>query len=122
MVRVNLPAGVYSKNYGPELADCNTTVWNPLGDGLSYEDFNFPIFSLHEDDDTNIIRKVWCLASGEGALMALTCCRISVLPPAVLPGSQRRHEQQRPPVPAVRHAALLPHACRQRHSDLHEAH
>nr|XP_023688388.1 nicastrin [Paramormyrops kingsleyae] len=55
----NQGTGVYSKNYGPELADCNTTVWNPLGDGLSYEDFNFPIFSLHEDNDTDIIRKCY---------------------------------------------------------------
>ncbi|KAJ8409795.1 hypothetical protein AAFF_G00218540 [Aldrovandia affinis] len=53
----NEGSGVYSSSYGPELAGCNTTVWNPLGNGLSYEDFSFPIFSLREDNETEVIRK-----------------------------------------------------------------
>ncbi|XP_035287420.1 nicastrin [Anguilla anguilla] len=53
----NEGSGVYSDSYGPDLAGCNGTVWNPLGNGLSYEDFNFPIFSLKEDNETEVIRK-----------------------------------------------------------------
>ncbi|XP_063073094.1 nicastrin [Engraulis encrasicolus] len=49
--------GVYSDSYGPRLADCNGTVWNPLGNGLSFEDFKFPIFSMKEDNQTEVIRK-----------------------------------------------------------------
>uniref|UniRef100_A0A6Q2ZKE1 Nicastrin n=1 Tax=Esox lucius TaxID=8010 RepID=A0A6Q2ZKE1_ESOLU len=45
----NENTGVYSDTYGPHLAHCNTTVWNPLGNGLSYEEFDFPVFSLKED-------------------------------------------------------------------------
>ncbi|MEQ2185533.1 hypothetical protein GOODEAATRI_019161, partial [Goodea atripinnis] len=54
----NENSGVYSENYGPGLAHCNTTVWNPLGNGLSYEEFDFPIFSLKDDNDTQLIRQL----------------------------------------------------------------
>lgn len=40
------------------MAHCNVTVWNPLGNGLSYEEFDFPIFSLKDDNETQIIRQV----------------------------------------------------------------
>ncbi|KAI1901201.1 hypothetical protein AGOR_G00031860 [Albula goreensis] len=53
----NEGSGVYSDSYGPELAHCNRTVWNPLGNGLSYEDFSFPVFSLKDDNETEVIRK-----------------------------------------------------------------
>uniref|UniRef100_A0AAY4BVM8 Nicastrin n=1 Tax=Denticeps clupeoides TaxID=299321 RepID=A0AAY4BVM8_9TELE len=53
----NQHTGVYSDSYGPGLADCNVTVWNPLGNGLSFEDFKFPIFSLKDDNQTEAIRK-----------------------------------------------------------------
>ncbi|XP_018613565.1 nicastrin [Scleropages formosus] len=53
----NQNSGVYSDSYGPELAGCNVTVWNPLGNSLSYEDFRFPIFSLHEGEEADVIRK-----------------------------------------------------------------
>lgn len=52
------PSGVYSENYDPALAHCNVTVWNPEGSGLSYEEFDFPIFSLKDDNDTQVIRQV----------------------------------------------------------------
>ncbi|XP_015255039.1 PREDICTED: nicastrin [Cyprinodon variegatus] len=55
----NENTGVYSENYGPSLAHCNTTEWNPLGNGLSYEDFDFPIFSLKDDNDTQVIRQCY---------------------------------------------------------------
>lgn len=52
------PSGVYSEDYDPALAHCNVTVWNPLGNGLSYEEYDFPIFSMKDDNDTQIIRQV----------------------------------------------------------------
>ncbi|MCI4390858.1 hypothetical protein PGIGA_G00127770 [Pangasianodon gigas] len=55
----NQNTGVYTENYGPELANCSATVWNPLGNGLSYEDFPFPIFSLDNDNETQVIRKCY---------------------------------------------------------------
>ncbi|XP_069044612.1 nicastrin [Lepisosteus oculatus] len=53
----NEATGVYSEKYGPELAHCNQTVWNPLGNGLSYEDFPFPVFMLHDDNETAVVKK-----------------------------------------------------------------
>ncbi|XP_035025891.2 nicastrin [Hippoglossus stenolepis] len=55
----NENSGVYSETYDPVLANCNTTVWNPLGNGLSYEEFDFPIFSLKDDNDTQVIRQCY---------------------------------------------------------------
>ncbi|XP_044076680.1 nicastrin [Siniperca chuatsi] len=55
----NENTGVYSENYDPALAHCNVTVWNPLGNGLSYEEFDFPIFSLKDDNDTQVIRQCY---------------------------------------------------------------
>ncbi|XP_029310009.1 LOW QUALITY PROTEIN: nicastrin [Cottoperca gobio] len=55
----NENTGVYSEHYDPELAHCNVTVWNPLGNGLSYEEFDFPIFSMKENKDTRVIRKCY---------------------------------------------------------------
>ncbi|XP_040910526.1 nicastrin [Toxotes jaculatrix] len=55
----NENSGVYSQTYGPAMANCNVTVWNPLGNGLSYEEFDFPIFSLKDDNDTEIIRQCY---------------------------------------------------------------
>ncbi|KAL0966300.1 hypothetical protein UPYG_G00293580 [Umbra pygmaea] len=51
--------GVYSDTYGPDYAHCNQTVWNPLGNGLSYEDFDFPVFSLKEDNGTEVIKQCY---------------------------------------------------------------
>uniref|UniRef100_G3Q0Q5 Nicastrin n=1 Tax=Gasterosteus aculeatus aculeatus TaxID=481459 RepID=G3Q0Q5_GASAC len=53
----NENTGVYTEKYDPALAHCNVTVWNPLGSGLSYEEFDFPIFSLKDDNDTKVIRQ-----------------------------------------------------------------
>uniref|UniRef100_A0A8C7GWD8 Nicastrin n=1 Tax=Oncorhynchus kisutch TaxID=8019 RepID=A0A8C7GWD8_ONCKI len=55
----NENTGVYSDNYGPNLAHCNTTVWNPRGNGLSYEEFDFPVFSLKEDNETEFIKQCY---------------------------------------------------------------
>ncbi|XP_041849097.1 nicastrin [Melanotaenia boesemani] len=55
----NENTGVYSESYDPALAHCNTTVWNPLGNGLSYEEYDFPIFSLKDDNDTQLIRQCY---------------------------------------------------------------
>ncbi|KTG37663.1 hypothetical protein cypCar_00045052, partial [Cyprinus carpio] len=54
----NQNTDVYSESYGSELANCNVTVWNPLGNGLSYEDFSFPVFALKDENQTQVIRKV----------------------------------------------------------------
>ncbi|XP_051557452.1 nicastrin isoform X1 [Myxocyprinus asiaticus] len=55
----NQNTGVYSGSYGPELANCNVTVWNPLGNGLSYEDFAFPVFALNDENQTEVIRQCY---------------------------------------------------------------
>lgn len=54
------PIGVYSESYDPALAHCNVTVWNPLGNGLSYEEYDFPMFSLKDDNNTQAIKQVIC--------------------------------------------------------------
>lgn len=53
----NQNTGVYSA--GSEFANCNGTVWNPLGNGLSYEDFTFPVFALKDENQTQVIRKCY---------------------------------------------------------------
>ncbi|KAA0719584.1 Nicastrin Precursor [Triplophysa tibetana] len=55
----NQNTGVYSASYGPSYADCNVTLWNPLGNGLSYEDFGFPVFALKDENQTEVIRKCY---------------------------------------------------------------
>ncbi|XP_073704472.1 nicastrin [Garra rufa] len=55
----NQNTGVYSERSAPELANCNTTVWNPFGNGLSYEDFAFPVFALKDENQTQVIRKCY---------------------------------------------------------------
>lgn len=51
---------MYSESYDPALAHCNVTMWNPLGNGLSYEEYDFPMFSLKDDNDTQAIKQVIC--------------------------------------------------------------
>ncbi|XP_057244305.1 nicastrin-like [Malurus melanocephalus] len=67
--------GVYSEDYGPQFSHCNGSVWNPLGSGLSYEQFPFPIFLLEDDNETEVIKQMdshsffWNVAPGaEGAV------------------------------------------------------
>ncbi|XP_068427765.1 nicastrin [Clinocottus analis] len=55
----NENTGVYTESYDPAMARCKVTVWNPLGTGLSYEEFDFPIFALKEDNDTQVIRQCY---------------------------------------------------------------
>ncbi|XP_041660151.1 nicastrin [Cheilinus undulatus] len=55
----NENTGVYTETYDPALAHCNVTMWNPLGNGLSYEEYDFPIFSLKDDNDTQVIRQCY---------------------------------------------------------------
>ncbi|KAF7648454.1 hypothetical protein LDENG_00156850 [Lucifuga dentata] len=55
----NENTGVYSETYGPSMSHCNVTTWNPFGNGLSYEEFDFPIFSLKDDNDTQLIRQCY---------------------------------------------------------------
>ncbi|XP_071346885.1 nicastrin [Trachinotus anak] len=55
----NENTGVYSDTYDPAMANCKVTVWNHLGNGLSYEEFDFPIFSLKDDNDTQAIRQCY---------------------------------------------------------------
>ncbi|XP_038860142.1 nicastrin-like [Salvelinus namaycush] len=55
----NENTGVYTETYDHNLAHCNTTVWNPRGNGLSYEEFDFPVFSLKEDNETEIIKQCY---------------------------------------------------------------
>nr|XP_012420506.1 PREDICTED: nicastrin isoform X2 [Odobenus rosmarus divergens] len=49
--------GIYSNSYGPEFAHCREIQWNPLGDGLAYEDFSFPIFLLEDENETKVIKQ-----------------------------------------------------------------
>ncbi|NXD46101.1 NICA protein, partial [Copsychus sechellarum] len=49
--------GLYSEQHGPQFAHCNGSVWNPLGSGVSYEDFPFPIFLLQDANETEVIKE-----------------------------------------------------------------
>uniref|UniRef100_A0A8C5R2T5 Nicastrin n=1 Tax=Leptobrachium leishanense TaxID=445787 RepID=A0A8C5R2T5_9ANUR len=42
--------GLYTDDNGSQYTHCNKTTWNPLGNGISYEDFEFPniLFSLSQ--------------------------------------------------------------------------
>uniref|UniRef100_A0ABI7WV13 Nicastrin n=1 Tax=Felis catus TaxID=9685 RepID=A0ABI7WV13_FELCA len=51
--------GIYSNSYGPEFAHCREIPWNPLGDGLAYEDFSFPIFLLEDENETKVIKQCY---------------------------------------------------------------
>ncbi|KAG2457549.1 NICA protein, partial [Polypterus senegalus] len=53
----NDKSSVYSNSYGEEYAHCNKTVWNPLGNDLSYEDFHFPIFMMQDENETEVVKK-----------------------------------------------------------------
>lgn len=55
----NENTGVYTESYDPAFAHCNRTMWNPFGNGLSYEAFDFPIFSLKDDNETQVIRQCY---------------------------------------------------------------
>lgn len=55
----NENTGVYTDAYDPAMARCNVTLWNPLGSGLSYEAFDFPIFSMKDDNDTQVIQQCY---------------------------------------------------------------
>ena len=57
------PSGIYSNSYGPEFAHCREIPWNPLGDGLAYEDFSFPIFLLEDENETKVIKQVTAASS-----------------------------------------------------------
>ncbi|XP_004639987.1 nicastrin [Octodon degus] len=51
--------GIYSNSYGSEFAHCKEKPWNPLGNGLAYEDFSFPIFLLEDEDETKVIKQCY---------------------------------------------------------------
>ncbi|XP_053331183.1 nicastrin [Spea bombifrons] len=51
--------GVYTSDHGAQYAHCNKTVWNPLGNGFSYEDFEFPIFLLQDENETEVIKQCY---------------------------------------------------------------
>ncbi|XP_018086995.1 nicastrin isoform X2 [Xenopus laevis] len=51
--------GLYTSDHGSQYAHCNNITWNPLGTGLSYEEFQFPIFLLREENETEVIRQCY---------------------------------------------------------------
>ncbi|XP_063803017.1 nicastrin isoform X2 [Pseudophryne corroboree] len=51
--------GLYNSDHGSQYAHCNGTVWNPLGNGFSYEDFEFPIFLLRDENETEVIKQCY---------------------------------------------------------------
>ncbi len=72
-------SGVYSETYGSDLANCNVTEWNPLGNGLSYEDFAFPVFALKDENQTQVIRKVCvCVCVCVSVSLSLRCVCVSL--------------------------------------------
>lgn len=75
------PSGVYSESYDPDLAHCKKTVWNPLGNSLSYEEFDFPIFSMKDDNDTQVIRQVITVQRAQVKGQTDEICPISYLNP-----------------------------------------
>uniref|UniRef100_A0A4X2JZM1 Nicastrin n=1 Tax=Vombatus ursinus TaxID=29139 RepID=A0A4X2JZM1_VOMUR len=51
--------GIYSNSYGSEYAHCKKLRWNPEGNGLAYEDFDFPIFLLEDENETQVIKQCY---------------------------------------------------------------
>ncbi|XP_069583490.1 nicastrin isoform X1 [Ranitomeya imitator] len=51
--------GLYSSKHGSQYSHCNGTLWNPLGSGMSYEDFQFPIFLLQDENETEVIKQCY---------------------------------------------------------------
>ncbi|XP_007481708.1 nicastrin isoform X2 [Monodelphis domestica] len=51
--------GIYSNSYGSEYAHCKEGNWNQLGNGLAYEDFDFPIFLLEDENETQVIKQCY---------------------------------------------------------------
>ncbi|KAM8920671.1 nicastrin [Pelodytes ibericus] len=51
--------GVYTSDHGSQYAHCNKTTWNPLGNGFSYDDFEFPIFLLRNENETEVIKECY---------------------------------------------------------------
>ncbi|MEE6491504.1 hypothetical protein FKM82_016240 [Ascaphus truei] len=51
--------GVYTSDHGLQYAHCNGTLWNQQGNGLSYEDFQFPIFLLQDKNETEVIKQCY---------------------------------------------------------------
>lgn len=72
--------GLYSLNYGPEYAHCNETLWNPEGNGLSYDDFPFPVFMLKDENETQVIRQCYKDHNHprEGAAPAFPLCAMQL--------------------------------------------
>ncbi|NWT85093.1 NICA protein, partial [Lanius ludovicianus] len=73
--------GVYSEDYGPQFAHCNGSVWNPLGSGLSYEDFPFPIFLLEDANETEVIKECFRAHNlpGPGSVPSFPLCAMQLL-------------------------------------------
>ncbi|XP_056400877.1 nicastrin isoform X2 [Hyla sarda] len=51
--------GLYTDDHGSQYSHCNGSLWNPLGSGMSYEDFQFPIFLLEDDNETEVIKQCY---------------------------------------------------------------
>ncbi|XP_040267358.1 nicastrin isoform X2 [Bufo bufo] len=51
--------GLYTDHHGSQYSHCNGTLWNPLGSGMSYEDFEFPVFLLQDENETEVIRQCY---------------------------------------------------------------
>ncbi|KAG8449964.1 hypothetical protein GDO86_016592, partial [Hymenochirus boettgeri] len=51
--------GVYTSDHGSQYAHCNNMTWNPLGNELSYNDFQFPIFLLQDENETEVIKQCY---------------------------------------------------------------
>ncbi|XP_070549321.1 nicastrin-like isoform X2 [Ptychodera flava] len=45
--------GLYTENKHPDYSHCKKTEWNPLGSGLSFEDYDFPIFVMTNQSEVN---------------------------------------------------------------------
>ncbi|KAG8560195.1 hypothetical protein GDO81_014836 [Engystomops pustulosus] len=51
--------GLYTDQRGAQYSHCNKTLWNPLGSGMSYEDFQFPVFLLQDENETEVIKQCY---------------------------------------------------------------
>ena len=63
-----MSAGYY---HGKEQGNCKLVTWNPMGDGLLFENLDIPIFSLTNPSDVDtIIKKVGCVLLAVAILSA----------------------------------------------------
>ncbi|KAM4014063.1 nicastrin isoform 2-T2 [Anomaloglossus baeobatrachus] len=75
--------GAYTSDHGSQYSHCNGTLWNPLGSGMSYEDFHFPVFLLQDENETEVIKECYMKHNlpGNGSAPQYPLCAMQLISP-----------------------------------------